>query len=233
MFIPDLQNLKKILLALVVLFVLFQPLRAQQFRSLMADLRAKYEGTEKLHVVMEIRVFESRDAKTPYFSEHADIKREGINYRYQMRSNDLLMNSRYLIMVDKNAREISCSNRDLSSETDLPDPLKMNMDSIFNVIGEPRHIGSSEQGEHYSLALTSGVLEKIDLYVSEERSFIKKIEYQYREGQWATVEVSLFDIAPVFDERTFHETYYVLPEKGRFKTAPAFNGYVVLNSEGE
>jgi hypothetical protein len=209
-----------------------QPGNGQDFKRLVTELRKKYESADKLHVVMDIQVFENSKTTTPYFTEHADIKREGTDYRYQMQSNELLMNDQYLVMVDRNSKEILCSRRDRQAEAGLPDPFKMNIDSMFNIIGQPKFIGKSEGRDHYRLSQTEGLLEQIDLFVNTDKSFMQQIEYRYRDGQVASIKINVFDIAPQFASGTFNETYYVLRENGKFTTSAAYRGYRII-TEGE
>jgi hypothetical protein len=204
---------------------------AQDFKSVIAELRKKYENNEKLHVSMDIAVFESSSAKVPYYTEHADISREGLNFRYRLSSNELLMNSKYTIIVDKTAKQISCTNRDLKSESEMKDPFKMNMDSIFNIIGQPQYVGSNNDGAHYRLIQKENVIQQIDLYINLDKSYMNRIEYRYNDGQWAKIDITLFDVTPIFDPQNFHESSYVQVNNGKLKVSNAFLGYTILDTE--
>src|SRR5688500_18851044 len=88
-------------LPLICLMLIAQWAGAQDFKTLLSGFHEKYKENKNLRVSMNILVYESASAQTPFYSEHADVMREGLNYRYRMGSNELLMNNRYTIMVDK------------------------------------------------------------------------------------------------------------------------------------
>src|SRR5688572_26117027 len=179
------------LVGYMLLICICQQVNAQSFSHLVSELRKKYETADKLHVVMDIVVFESNTATTPYFSEHADIKRDGTNYKYQMESNELLMNNQFLIMVDKNTKEILFGTRDLQTEAQLPDPFKMNIDSIFNIIGQPQFVSNSGGRDHYKFSQPEGLIAQIDLFFNTEKKFMEEIKYLYREGQVASIKINV------------------------------------------
>src|SRR5688572_25548178 len=84
-------------------------LRAQDFRQLITAMREDYEQANTLQVVMEVSVYDSGQLEKPYYRQLVDIKREGSNYWYKVDNNEMLMNDKYLIVVDTEARQISYS----------------------------------------------------------------------------------------------------------------------------
>jgi hypothetical protein len=213
------------ILCLCLALLLTITVSGQDFQAVMKEVHARYRDAQKVHVVMNIKVFESQDATTPFFSDQAIVKRDGENYFYHLTSNEFLMNERYLIMVDNASRTISCDSRANNNKADWKDPMKMNLDSMLSAIGKPRYMGRTADGDHYKLAQKGSMVEEVNLYLHPEQQYMKKIEYRYREGQKVVIDVSLFDTNPTFNNETFSESMYVVADKKANRPSQAFAGY--------
>src|SRR5690606_30826053 len=107
--------------------------------------------------------------ETPYFSEVADVKRHEDNFSYRLGSTDMLMNTRFIIMVEKESKEILCTKRSLKDEKKLfDDPYKMNLDSLINLYNNPMLINRSGKTEHYRLTQNTSAIKQIDLFIDGE-----------------------------------------------------------------
>jgi hypothetical protein len=158
---------------------------------------------------MEVSVYDSGQLAKAYYRQMVDIKREGSNYWYQVENNEMLMNEKYLIVVDNEARQISYSKRSIETEAELQKSYRFNLDSIFTQYEKPQFIGKEEGADHYLIPEKKGAIKEVHFYIVPETKKVKEIAYRYHEGQYATIRFIVFDTNPVFDADTFSASKYI------------------------
>lgn len=220
---------------LIVACILFSVVRlhAQDLHAALIKLKEQYKTVESLHIALRIEVFQDSASSKPYFIEQADIKRKGTNYRYTLLSNELLMNDHFMIVVDRNSKELLYSHRDLKSEAYFSGQIGINIDSVFTMLGDLVFIGRDHQRAHYRIKNKKSEIRQIDLFLNEEKGYMEKIIYLYRGNQIASIKFEIFDVHPSFDENTFSETSFITITNGKVMTASDFRNYVLVGSEGD
>jgi len=223
----------RLFLILVISGGCFTELAAQSFRTSIETLRKKYESVENLHMVLELSVFEDTASGQPVYTDKIDMKRNGSFFKYVMGTQEMLLNEKYLIVVNKTSKEIMFSPRDQKSETLMENQFQISLDSIFNVLGDPVFIETTGDVDHYTLARKEGMISKIDFYLNRRKGLMEKLAYQYREGQKVTIRFEAFNTEPRFTEDTFSEKFFFIISNGKVKASPAFSNYVILNTAND
>jgi hypothetical protein len=181
---------------------------SQDFKTLVRQMRNDYEQCKTLHLVMELTVYDSAES-APYYKQTIDIKRSGNNYWYQFEENELLLNDKYLVMVDNNARQISLSNRNPKTEAELYKSLQFNLDSIFSRYETFQYLGKEDGAEHYLVIEKNGPIEEVHFFIQAEIHELKKMAYRYRQGHFVIISFNRFDKNVPFKADTFSESRYV------------------------
>jgi len=225
--------MKKPICFTLLIVVFWISTSAQDFKKAVAEARTEYEKLDRLHAVVQVQAYEDESAKTSYYYQQGDIKRDHLNYCYTFGVNDMLMNDKYLIVVDKDAREISLSKVDQEKTKQLiQDPIKSSFDSLSKYYEKPVYKGRFQNTDQYSIAPKQGYLTKLDIFFNVGTKLIQKILYHYQEGQLVAVEFLKMDTQPVFDQTIFNENRYVVFGKnGVPQTAGQFKGYHVSRVE--
>lgn len=201
---------------------------AQDFRESLESMKKTYSTLEDAHIKMSIRIFEDDKSSTPYFDETADIKRQKKNYYYQFGSINMLMNAKYILMVDKSSKEMVCTRRSLKTEEQMErDPFKLNLDSILTFYGTPDYLGKTADGTHYRLSQKKGTIRQYDFFIDEARKIVNKIEYRYEDKHYVVIRFTLFETHPAFSPDAFDERKFVMEKKGKLTTSDAYKGYHV------
>jgi hypothetical protein len=208
---------------------------AQDFKKALETLKQKYERLEKFHLVMSIRAFDDSVTTRPYYEEHADIKKDGTNYCYHFGEHEMLLNSKYLIVVDKTSRDIVCSPRDVKAELDFfqKNPVQLNMDSILNQHSEGFYLGSQDGIDHYKVMMKSGPIKRMDLFIAHNENVLSAIQYSYGEGQRVEIGFQKFNTQPVFANDTFNENIYMTSTHGRLQPSDSFKRYKLLEVKNQ
>lgn len=182
--------------------------QAQDFKALIYKMKNEISAGSKLQVVMRVSVFDTKDSAQPYYEEVVDIRKDGDNYWYNFDDKEMLLNGQAMIMVDRQSRQINYSKRDVKAEKQFYEAVKFDLDSILSTYGEFGFMGNVNGVEHYVVNESKGPISKIHFYISTD-AILKKIEYEYSEGPFASINFLLFDGNPSFDSLTFSENRIV------------------------
>ena len=209
-------------------FCLFIPADAQDFKAFIQEMRKDFSQWHAMHVVMDITVYDSA-ANEPYYKQQVSIKRDGDNYWYQVEENEMLLNEKYLIMLDREARQITCSKRSLEAEKELQRNIEFNVDSIFALYPSPEYMGTNDGAAHFKFVEKNGPIAEVHFYVRKEHDYLKKMEYKYRGGQFASIQFVVFKKNVKFEPNTFSETQYVTEEKRTIRPGRFFHQYQLVD----
>jgi outer membrane lipoprotein-sorting protein len=220
----------KILRGLMAIFLLLlcKIGAAQDLKNALLDMQKQYEGMSGLHIKMDVEVYENKVAKTPYFEMDVDIKKQGENYLYKYGSNDMLLNQKYLIMVDHQTKEIILNDRDRTSEEALKKNFQFNLDSIMIFYKDIQYVGKQNAIQHYKLVQKKGMVRNIDMYINENTKLLSKMEYEYTNKQFVSITFKAFEKDPSFDEGLFSEKEYLLGSRNTFLPSQKYKGYEIL-----
>ncbi|HEY3402431.1 MAG TPA: hypothetical protein VGK59_03530 [Ohtaekwangia sp.] len=199
--------------------------QAQDFKQVVMQLQEKYRQMNNMHIVMDVAVFTKTNPADVHYQLQVDIKKEGEKYLYRFGSNDMLMNEKYLIMVNRAEKEIVYTTRDVKNEAAMRKSFKFNIDSILSFYKEPKYLGIQNGITHFQLDERNGDVKTIDLFVWNETGLLESISYEYNTGQVASIRFRVFDTAPRFETLTFDETHYITRANNGMLPASAFKGF--------
>jgi hypothetical protein len=219
-------------LALLLLFGLLIPsLRAQDFKQALLKMQKEYGAAGRMHIIMVIKAFEKKSATIPFYNQKAEIKKDNQDYFYQLGVNDMLLNEKYLLMIDHSAKQITCNKNNLKAMGGFKDPFKMNLDSLLSAYGKSSYVGKVDNMEQYRIVHSKGIIKQTDMYFSSQTNLLNKIEYSYQSNQWVVIDFELFDKQPEFTVGTFDEARYMTFVNGKPKATKDYQQYEVIDVE--
>lgn len=214
---------------LIGLMTLLQTVsEAQSFKERVLMMRKEYRDLDSVHIAVSVQVFEDEKATTPFYREEADIQKQASNFVYKLSAVQMLINERYLVMVDRSSKEILCSPRSPKDEEKFSDTYRANLDSMLSRHEDPEYVSSEGAVEHYRMIQEKGAIRQIDVFLDAQKNVLTRMEYRYTEGHYVVIRFVVFDIHPVFIKDAFSEERYFAKEEGRFKAASSFQGYRVV-----
>lgn len=196
-----------------------------QFRERLEVIQKEFVATTGMEVAMDIKVFEQKNNPTPFYHEQAIVKKSNDNYFYRFSGLEMLMNEKYLVMVNERERLITCSLRDKKSEAELMDPLSANLDSLLKFYGTPKLVSKENDVEHYTLTHEEGLIRQTDLYIQLSTSSLKRIEYLYEGGQYAVIDFLRFTRTPDFGANEFTEQRYFREQNGLLRLSDNYSRF--------
>ena len=207
-------------------------LLAQDLRQALTRMQKLYSQSDRLHIVMRIEAFEKETAATPYYQEQADIKRAGTNYRYLFGATEMLLNARFIVMVDKSAREMMFNTRKAGTSPSFQAAKAPDLDSLFRFYEDPQYLGRRGQSDHYRVVQKQGPVDRIDLLIDGGTGFLSEIRYRYRQGPLVAIRFLTFNPQPRFGPDVFAEAHYITRSGGTIKPAVNFKQYHLSQSKG-
>lgn len=200
------------------------------YKDVIAGIQKRYGSIENVHIVMNIGVFQNAASTKPVYQQSVEIWRNGQNYLCRMNEQDMLMNEKYSVLVDKMGKEIICSSRNVGEEV-FKDPLRANLDSLFSYFGRPAFIGRKDNIDHFRLTFTKGDIRELNLFVSNDSKLLTRVDYVYKDKQYARIDFPVFDTQPIIAAGIFDEAQYISITKNGVQPSKKMSYYRVVNAE--
>ncbi len=225
--------LKRLFLVISLFQCISTSTEAQELKTLLAEMRKNFEKSNTLEVQMRIRVYDDGNTN-PSMDQRAYVKRDDFNYAYTFGANEMLMNEKYIIMVDNSQRQIIYTPRDVKDEEKMFDvPYKIDIDSILSFYGKPEQLEKQNDIVHYRVEQKKGAVRQVDLFIDLLKGHLSKMSYTYKEGQIVNIDFEIFDINPKFQKDVFSESRYFYFIKGKVEGATAFSSYKIVKTNTE
>ena len=195
------------------------------FRQRIETIREQYKGATEIEVIMDISVFERKGDQEPIYQERAIVKKSQDKYFYHLSGLEMLMNEKYLVLINEKQRLITCSRRDKESEMELSNAIPVSLDSLLRFYGTPRFIDAQNGVEHFSVAHGDGDIKQSDLFIEVLSGALKKIEYRYEGGQFAVIDFLRFSRSPDFTPDEFAEQKYFSENGGVLRLSDNYSRF--------
>lgn len=204
------------------------PLSAQDLSTTLQAMRDRYANSSGLHLVMDIRAYDSEAATTPFFAQQAEIKKAGDDYRYHYQDQEVLLNKHVSLIVDKQHQVITCQPRDKTAEAALATLPFADLDSLLSAYGSPSFAGKENGLDHYVLARPEGEIARVGLWLDTLSQLLRKLTYHYRNGSRVVIDFTTLTMDPVFASQTFSETAFVTRKRKTWQPTATYAHYRIV-----
>jgi outer membrane lipoprotein-sorting protein len=192
-----------------------QTARAQSFKATVQQMQQALESSHQFQIEMTIQVFSSEKTQRPLFSQKARLFRNADNFFYELGDQDMLVNDKYFLKVNKTKRNMVCRPRQKAADQDLRQHAFQNIDSLLRMKQAPVLVEVNEGLQHYRLEQKEGMIKQVDMFFSTQDGLMRRLLYRYRNGQFARIEFGRFDLHPTLPADLFNENRYLIPAKGK------------------
>lgn len=216
---------------IIALLAISIPIKAQSIKEDIKKLLNYYDGVEDLYIQMESSVYEGEKATTV----SSVIRKSEQKYLYHLSDRSMLLNDKYIIMVDKRHHNITYEKwtkakaKQLISSTQIPDP-----DDLLKRYESITFKGEKNGLKHYHLYGAKEQMSDVDLFFDTQRGVIKKCIYRYN-PQLVSDDIRLevifnvINTKPKFSETTFSESQFIQIKGKEATAAEKYKGYSVYN----
>lgn len=209
--------------------VLGSPLYGQSFEQDMAAMKAAYNDVASLYVEMENSVWQNQKMGR---QQKARISKKGELYLYEMEEATMLINKKYILMINHSTKTIVCNpwtkekakqlaKQHIPTATDL----KAKYPSIT-------YLGEQEQYKKYQLDNKDLQMSRIEVSFEPSTGYIRKMRYYYNpllveQSTYMEMHLKVIQTNPSFDTNTFSERRFVTKTSKGFKGVGNYQSYTV------
>ena len=205
---------------------------AQDFFDLMKSARNKVNSSEQLEIKLELKIFAGEKVN---HQKTMHLVKNGKDFYYQVDEIEMIISNNMLITVDNQSRTIGHQQIDNESEA-LQDPLSMiNIDSLIELVDQPKLVDDSGGLLTYKIIRPDGLLGNFLVSIYRENPRIKSVTYTYRDtysGQDIKVVMDyvLFDDRPLIDSSLFEPDRFVVLDKKRIRPTASYQDYRIIST---
>lgn len=226
--------MKKIISITVTMLLSIIVLSAQDLKADFAKMQQAYLEAETFSSTMRMKVYEGESRSTTVMTKTAKLKRSGDQYWYKVDQQTMVMNQKYMLMINGDQKVIVYGKR---GEEAFFNPATVQLPDLEEWMERYESIefnGTKEGVKHYSIQVEEGAVSNIELYIDATTFLIKKMIYDYKVPAYKqnnTIEVVFteFDLNPKFEKNQFSEKNYVQNLKGELKTTESYSNYRLVN----
>jgi hypothetical protein len=214
---------------MVMLILLALPLAgsAQGVKERLAEIQRTNAAVNRVHMVMNIEVFQSNESATPFYKERAEIKRDLDNLRTNFSGIEMLKNEKCLVMINRNQKQILYTKRTPETEKQYNLPMGFDLDSLIRTQEVPVLVNSEGSVDQLRFKQRIGPIGTLDLFI-DSQNHINRMDYFYNTGQHVIIRFEVFNTEPVFDSTVFFENNFIVVEKGKVRPSDQYANFIVI-----
>lgn len=193
---------------------------------------ATYKGVKDLYVEMENKVYKGDDLQK---ESSSIIRKKGNNYLYNLSEHSMLINDKYVVLVDKRNYNIVFDKFTKERAANLNKIQVPVQEDLLNLYPKTSYLGTKNNLKHYHLENDKEQIYKIDLYFDVKTGFVKRAVYYHNPKLIAgdmrsEINLKVINTKPIFSEKTFSEAQFFTIKDGQSTTARAYTKYSVRNA---
>ncbi len=207
-------------------------LHSQELEEVLVKIKDSYKNTTKLHLKMTMQAY-SKLTDEVVFEKKVELKQEGKKSWTNVEFSKMIVNDNYKVVVIPATGTI-----DVYPVVDIEDndaqKMKMlsNIDSIFTLYDGYEYKGKQEGMHQYRLRQKQGAVEWVSLFLNDAQTKLKRVDYEYREGEGdadlrVQIDYLVLDVNPVFSSKTFNETQWCRKVNGKWVGVGVYKDFEV------
>jgi outer membrane lipoprotein-sorting protein len=219
------------LLSVSLLILVASECWSQDFRQAMEQLQKKYQNAENFRIRMSVDVFGAKGNERSFYRDKITITKRGTSFRHHLSGMDMVMNDKYIVVVDHSSKKIIINKRDVKGEAKFYKQVRFNMDSMLQFYEDARLETTLNNINKFSATQKIGPIGKVEFFIAKGSTDLKQINYSYRAGQWATIIFDEFELSPTFNMNEFDEQQFVRKTGKSWQPANTLAGYKVVKAD--
>lgn len=219
----------RILLKILLWSALVSPLYGQSFEQDMATMKTAYSDVASLYVEMENSVWQDQKMGR---QQKARISKKGELYLYEMDEATMLINKKYILMINHTTKTIICNPWTKEKAKQLAQqhiPTAKDLKAQYPSI---TYLGQQDQYKKYQLENKDLQMSKIEVSFEPNTGYIRKMRYYYNpllveKSTYTEMHLKVIQTNPSFDATTFSEHRFVTKTSKGFKGVGDYQSYTV------
>ncbi|WMX17580.1 hypothetical protein [Aureispira sp. CCB-E] len=206
--------------------------QAQSIKEDFNKMLEAYKGVTNLYIEMENKVYQGDDLQNESSSL---IRKKGNNYLYNLSEHAMLINDKYVVLVDKRNYNIvfdKFTKERAEYLNNMQIPIR---EDLLNLYPSVTYMGITQNLKHYHLENDQEKIHKMDLFFDVSTGFVKRAVYYHNPklipgNMRSEIDLKVINTQPTFSEKTFSETQFFTTKDGQNIPARAYTKYSVRNA---
>lgn len=205
---------------------------ATQAQSVEEDLKRLYknfDGAENLYFELENRIVKGEELG---FEQKGKVYKKGDYYAYRMGDYELLVNKRYILIIDHSQRTIVCNSWSKAQADRLRAKKMPTVEDLLERYPTVHYHGIKDGYKHYTFKNEKESLYKVDIFFEVASGFAKKTVYHYHPnlaaaGAEIRMSLPVIDTDPSFPKGIFSERQFIVERNGQLQPTSRYAQYTV------
>jgi hypothetical protein len=211
---------------------------AQSFKKDMEAMYNAYLKATDFYAKVDVKMYERTKDTKPNIRRNAIIRKSNYNFFYELDNNKMLMNNKCVVMVDGDNKTVVYKEGKRNKKSSIPDVVAPNFDSLLTDYDKVVYKGIYGKNKLYSITLKNANVKQIDLYLDQDKKWLKKIVYHYNEAIYkidSRVVITFNGVTdkPNFSKTQFSERQFVVKQNGEMKLTTNYKSYRLIKMDAE
>lgn len=225
--------MNKLMLIIFSVFSSFISIYGQSFEEDMMKMKAAYEGVSDLYMEMENSVWEE---KTVAKEQQVVIKKKGAFYLYELEDAAMLINSKYILMIDHVGKTIVYDDWTAEKASQLAQQHIPIAADILKKYPSINYKGKINNYKKYVLKNENIQMSKVEVLFEPQTGFMRAIRYYYNpklveKEVYTELKMKVINIKPSFKASAFSEKQFITQVGNQFKGIGKYSSYAVHSAK--
>ncbi|BDS15413.1 hypothetical protein [Aureispira anguillae] len=221
------------LLSTILFFVVFSGLTiAQSFEEDMAKMEAAYQGVDDLYLEMENSIWQDQKMEK---QQNTIIQKKGALYLYKMDEAIMLINTKYILMIDEVSKTIIYDKWTAEKAENLA---KQHIPATADILKRYPSVvyqGTAKQHKNYVLENKNIQMSKVEISFEISTGFMRLVRYYYNpelvdKEIYTELKMKKIDTNPSFAASNFSEKRFITQVGNQFKGVGKYSNYAVRSA---
>lgn len=205
----------------------------QSFEKDMLAMETAYLGVNDLYLEMENSIWEN---KVIAKEQQAKISKKGGLYLYQIDDATMLINTKYILMIDHLNKTIIYDKWTKEKASVLAKQHIPDLEDIEKKYPSISYVGELNKYKKYRLENKEIQLSKVEISFESKTGFMRKIRYYYNPNLinkevYTELNLKVINTKPSFKASTFSEKQFIIQKGGQFEGVGKYSNYAVQSAQ--
>lgn len=207
-------------------------------QELLEDLRLSrlaYQNLEHYHGRMLTKVYGTDAPEKVSHTTELIVRKKGQQFHYATGPIEMLMNTRFLINLNKEQNLLVCNR--VNTEEFLNNPIAIDLENLIQDFSEIKYKGETGKSKCYILRSDQHLIELVELYFNRTNYLLDKVVYHYSKAykpEFVRMEMTCehIDFNPDFQDELFSERQFVRVEGKKVSRRKKYEDYTLIVGNG-
>jgi hypothetical protein len=221
------------LLLILGFFFLLSPIYSQSFEEDMTKMQTAYTGVDNLYLEMENSIWQDKIITK---EQNAIIRKEGALYFYEIDDAIMLINTKYILMIDHQNETIVYDDWTAEKAAKIAQQHIPVVADILKKYKSVTYKGATNGYKNYVLENENIQMSKVEITFEAKTGFMRKIRYYYNpklleKEVYTELVMKVINTKPSFKATTFSEKQFITQIGNQFKGVGKYSNYAIRSAK--